>query len=202
MLKSRLRKVRGLTLVSKNEVAIYCTTGHIWRKVVWQHQPKLQSFWSVWDLQSVETPNPTFKGLEGGTTLKSLQKSKVTKYAPDNIERDKVFLRFSALFCAFSLRLLFQFLLPFLSAILSYILGQTLSLATTCPYYSLWCDSPELNRWCWCSLRVGIQISSDEVVFDHDGCHHSVVEGTVDVPTCLLWQILSARTALLSRPSV
>ena len=62
------------------------------------------------------------------------------------------------------------------------------------------CDKPELTRWCFCSLHACIQISPDEVAGSRDGCHHSITEGTVDVPMRLFRQIFSARTVLLLCP--
>jgi len=43
-------------------------------------------------------------------------------------------------------------------------------------------------------------MSPDEVVGSCGGYHHSIAEGTVDVPTRLLRQNFNARTALFSRP--
>jgi len=61
------------------------------------------------------------------------------------------------------------------------------------------CGKPELSRWCLCTLYAGIQMSPDEMVCSRDGCRHSVAEGTVDVPICVLRQIFSARTAFFWR---
>jgi len=60
------------------------------------------------------------------------------------------------------------------------------------------CDKPELAHWYLSSSHAGIQMSSDEVVCSRDGCHHSIAEGTVDVPIRLFRQIFSAHTAMFS----
>ena len=63
------------------------------------------------------------------------------------------------------------------------------------------CEPPELTSicWCLCILHASIQMSPDEVVGSRDGCRHSIVESTVDVPIRLFRQFFIAHTALFSR---
>ena len=55
------------------------------------------------------------------------------------------------------------------------------------------CDKPELTHWYLCSLHAGMQMSPDQVVGICDGCCHSIVKSTVDVPIRLFWQNFLAR---------
>ena len=118
----------------------------------------------------------------------------------------------------------FNFYCPFRQRFSSAYLLK-LFLPPQCVHTTLFirCDKPELTRWCLCSLHAVrrrnvvyldpngrssmisslhavIQMSPDEVVGSRDGCRHSIVEGTVNLPVRLFRQIFIVRTALFSCP--